>query len=50
MDTLIRGHHSKIAGTNRKSVERKPLRPNKYLQNYPGTKGAICAAEMKDKR
>jgi hypothetical protein len=35
---------------NRKSIERRPLKPNYYLQNVTSARGAICGAEMTDKR
>lgn len=50
MSQLIRSYHTKVAGQNRKSIERRPKQPNSYLQNVPDAKGAICAAEMNDKR
>jgi hypothetical protein len=50
LGALIRGHHSKIASSNRRTLGRKPLGPNKHLPLLPATRGAICAAEMKDKR
>lgn len=50
MNQLIRKYHQKKAEENRKSIERMPKQPNSYLKNVTAAKGAICAAEMKDKR